>query len=83
LFNKTEKPIDWGVLKLDEILFIEPYTFSKMLLNKTIKLINSIAELTPIEKLFPEGIEVPDLQKIPPKDDIFSKEVGQRLDYLY
>ena len=84
LFCNHEKNVDWGVFKVKEKIFIEPYTFSTTLLNRTIKMINSLAELTPVEKLFPEGIQIPELNNNAPDDNfIFSKEVGERLNYLF
>ncbi len=84
LFSTSEKSIDWGINKVNENIFIEPYTFSKSLIRRSFEIINRIAELTPIEKLFPEGISIPYLKKSAPKDDfLFSKEVGERLCRLY
>jgi len=69
---------EWGIQKLADLVTIEPYTFSKKLLGHTLKIINEIARLTKVEKLFPDSSLIPESK--PPVDDLtFSQEVGERL----
>ena len=74
---------DQGIILLGDMFFIEPYNFSRMLLEISLDIINSIAEMTNVEKLFPQDVTVPSLNSNPPNDDrIFAPEVGKRLNFL-
>ncbi len=70
----------WGLLKLVGIIVFEPYAFSQKLLDHAFEIVNTIASLTQVEKLFPSGTQVPQLNNDPPVDDqVFNSKVGERL----
>ena len=65
------------------MILFEPYAFSQKLLSYTIDVINTIALLTQVEKLFPSGTQVPQLVHGPPTNDqIFDSKIGERLALL-
>ena len=65
-----------------EEYLVEPYTFSKMLVHESFRMIDEVAKLTNIEGLFPAGYSIPKLADKPPEDMLFGKQVRERLDVL-
>lgn len=73
----------WGLLQLPHMIAFEPYAFSQRLLDHSLEIVNTIASLTQVEKLFPAGVQIPELKNGPPADDhIFDAGIGERLALL-
>lgn len=81
--EKYNSALKWGVIKLGDMILFEPYAFSQEILNHTIEIVNNIASLTQVEKLFPSGTPIPELASGPPANDhIFDTKIGERLSLL-
>ncbi len=76
--EKYGLPTEWGIQKIADLVTIEPYTFSKKLIEHTLKITNEIARLTQVEKLFPDGFSIPTTKSLG-NDPTFSHEIGERL----
>jgi hypothetical protein len=89
IWNTTESydsAIKWGLQKFpDNTIAFEPYAFSQQLIDRTLDIVNTIASLTQVEKLFPLGAEVPDLNNQPNDDRTFELnelKIGERIALL-
>lgn len=81
--EKYGSALKWGLQKLPSMIIFEPFAFSQNLLDYTLEIINTIATLTKVEKLFPSGNQVPTLKNGPDTDDrIFGSKIGERLALL-
>ena len=81
--DKYGSAANWGLLKLLGMILFEPYAFSQRLLEHSSEIVNTIAILTQVEKLFPAGVPIPELKKSPPADDdTFDARIGERLALL-
>lgn len=70
----------WGLIQEHELNF-EPYTFSKVLVDECLKLINAIAGATDMIRLIP-NIHNPNLIVVSPTDGHFREEIGKRVELL-
>ena len=81
--EKYGSAANWGLLKLPGMILFEPYAFSQRLIKHTFEIVNTIATLTQVEKLFPTGVPIPELKNSPPADDhMFDARIGERLALL-
>lgn len=77
----VSSPDDWGFFRLGSEWFFEPYTYSTMLVKESLKLVNEIAFITDITKLFRQD-KIPVLRDGPPEDELFSEKMGRHLSML-
>jgi hypothetical protein len=63
-------------------MFIEPHTYSLMLVEECFNMINAIATATDVNALFPKGCPIPSLMNAAPDDDVFGEYIRKRLAIL-
>lgn len=73
----------WGLMRMSDEAFFEPFSYSTVLVHECFKLIDAIAAATEVTGLFPTGHAVPPLPDGPPEDnDTFSKAKRKRVSLL-
>lgn len=75
------KPPNTEIEHVEEYL-AEPFTYSISLLKESFKMIDKVATLTDVEKLFPYGYSIPELMEKPSANGVFQKEIRERIDIL-
>jgi hypothetical protein len=63
-------------------MFVEPYTYSVILVDECFSMINAIAAATDVNMLFPKGYPVPSLMIAPPDEKVFAERIRKRLAIL-
>jgi hypothetical protein len=63
-------------------MFVEPHTYSLMLVEECFNMINAIATATDVNALFPKGYPIPSLMNAAPDDDVFGEYIRKRLAIL-
>lgn len=71
----------WGIKQLHE-LCIEPYSFTVTLVEECFRLINNIAAVTDITRLFPMGYDISRLAYRAPENEPFSRIARERIEIL-
>jgi hypothetical protein len=86
LWNATERHGSterWGITRLPSgNMFVEPYTYSVILVDECFSMINAIAAATDVNMLFPKGYPVPSLMIAPPDEKVFAERIRKRLAIL-
>lgn len=85
--NQTWRAGEWGLTKeYFDTMFLEPYTYSKKLIEESLKKLNEIALTTNVMGLFPNKENVPTFRDEPPSNPntryLFGDTIGKRLDLL-
>ena len=86
-------PEDWGLMRhsyragsesgpLVEEFTVEPYTYSTKLVEKGLQIIDEIARVTDVTRLFPQASSIPRLPDGPPSTYPFQVEVRERVALL-
>jgi hypothetical protein len=79
--EQCDSPEKWGFRRMHKLLF-EPYTYSVVLVEESLKLIDAVATATDVGGLFPEGYAIRRLIDAPPEDRTFSSNIRKRLAVL-
>ena len=79
--ERCGSPERWGLVRHNTVLF-EPYTCVVTLIEECLNLVDSVANVTDVEGLFPAGYPIPRLSDKPPEDDVFCECVRKRLAVL-
>ncbi len=72
----------WGLTRIAQMILLEPYTYATTLVDEGLKLINKIALMTDVVRLFPQNYAIPEIKDQPPEDKVFGERVRERLAVL-
>jgi len=73
----------WGLTRWSSgRMFLEPYTYSVVLVDECFSMINAVATLTDVDMLFPKGYPIPPSVSTPPNDNVFAEHIRKRLAIL-